>query len=185
MTRQARAAAQPRVAAILQAPTPPTPLPGKVPAHLVRPPYDVRPTQRHARPHPHQLPRRRPLTPWGQAAAGSGSEQRGTPIAEALLSTNPNDRAMPQQPHRSAPTSENATHSAARVGNTPHGFDAMGIQQRNDLSGSGHLALRVFGNIFSRVEGAIGLEKGAPGSLTYVGGYNDVFASGGVFLPPP
>lgn len=68
------------------------------------------------------------------------------------------------------------------VGNTIHGLPVSGIAQRNDLTGAGHLTLRAFGNILSRVVLGIRLEAGAPGSLTYVGGHNDVFASGGVRL---
>jgi hypothetical protein len=68
------------------------------------------------------------------------------------------------------------------VANTIHGLKVSGVSQRNDLTGAGHLTLRVLGNILSHVVLGIRLEAGAPGSLSYLGGHNDVFASGGVSL---
>ncbi len=62
------------------------------------------------------------------------------------------------------------------VGNTIERSRTDGIQQRNGLTGIGHLALDVFNNIISHTDGsAIRLDSGSPGTLTFRAGHNDRF----------
>jgi Ca2+-binding RTX toxin-like protein len=65
------------------------------------------------------------------------------------------------------------------VGNTVELSATNGLQQRNDLSAGGHLALDMFNNIFSHAQDeGVALEAGLAGTLTLRAGYNDYFANG-------
>ncbi|MCY7419202.1 MAG: hypothetical protein LH650_12045 [Chloroflexi bacterium] len=65
------------------------------------------------------------------------------------------------------------------VGNTIERSLTNAVQQRNGLTGIGRLRLDMFDNIFSHIQkGALDLDSGAPGSLTFRAGYNDYYATG-------
>ena len=62
------------------------------------------------------------------------------------------------------------------VGVTIDGSRSTGIEQRNSLSGAGHLALRVFDTVISHTRlASISLDRGDPGTMTYQGGWNARF----------
>jgi hypothetical protein len=65
------------------------------------------------------------------------------------------------------------------VGNTIERSRSLGIGQRNDLTGTGHLSLDVFDNIISHAGGgALSLERGEPGSMSVRAGYNAYYGNG-------
>jgi len=65
------------------------------------------------------------------------------------------------------------------VGNTIELSRTLGISQRNNLTGSGHLSLDIFDNIISHASGAaVALERGASGSMTFRAGYNAYYGNG-------
>lgn len=65
------------------------------------------------------------------------------------------------------------------VGNTIERSPTNAIQQRNDLTGSGHLSLDVFDNILSHAKGGpVSLERGASGSMSFRAGYNAYYENG-------
>ena len=64
------------------------------------------------------------------------------------------------------------------IGNTIERSQGPGLAQRNDLTGSGRLELRLFDNVFSHVQTGVSLESG-DGSLRVTAGHNAFFAHGG------